>query len=89
MKKVRVSNEYIQDLIERYLKAGGEVTQVEEGVLGYGTLLLTNNGHNLKEFVIQEYYINAWSSGHWRMSYNNGLSKKYQQMLEDFLNREE
>jgi hypothetical protein len=23
------------------------------------------------------------------MSYNNGLSKKYQQMLEDFLNREE
>ena len=73
-----------QDLIDKYIDAGGEVTTIADGGVGLGTVLLTNNGLKLKEFVIEEYYINEWNSGHKLISYNNGLPKKWQQSLERF-----
>ena len=85
MKTVKyISIEQIKDLINRYVKNGGEVVEVIQGTLGYGTTLLLNNGHNLKEFVIEEYYLNEWSSGHRLLTYNKGISKKYQDMLEKY-----
>lgn len=79
-----ISNEQIKDLTNRYINAGGEVVEIVPGTLGYGTTLLLNNGHNLKEFVIEEYYLNEWSSGHRLLTYNKGISKKYQDMLEKY-----
>lgn len=37
-----ISNEQIKDLINRYVNAGGEVVEVIQGTLGYGTTLLLN-----------------------------------------------
>ena len=79
-----ISIKEIQDLIKRYVDKGGEVIEIIPGCLGYGTTLLLNNGHNLKEFVIEEYYLNEWSSGHRLMTYNKGISKKYKDMLEKY-----
>lgn len=79
-----ISIEQIKDLINKYINAGGEVVEVIQGTLGYGTTLLLNNGHKLKEFVIEEYYLNEWSSGHKLLTYNKSISKKYQDMLEKY-----
>ena len=73
-----------QNLIDRYIAAGGEATTIHDGGVGLGTVLLTNNGLKLKEFVIEEYYINEWNSGHKLISYSNGLPKKWQLALERF-----
>lgn len=74
----------IQNLIEKYVDAGGIVVEIIPGCLGYGTILLLSNGNNLKEFVIEEYYLNEWSSGHRLLTYNKGISKKYKAMLEKY-----
>ena len=71
-----------QDFIQRYIEAGGDAVCIDEGTLGLGTVLLINNGLELKEFVIQEYYINEWSSGHKVYSFNKGLPKKWERALE-------
>ena len=70
-----------QDLIDRYVnKCGGECTELEEGVLGYGTLIL-HNAKGKKTIVIKEVYINAWSSGHSIRMYNK-MPKKLEKMLD-------
>ena len=70
-----------QDLIDRYVnKYGGECTELEEGVLGYGTLIL-HNAKGKKTIVIKEVYINAWSSGHSIRMYNK-MPKKLEKMLD-------
>ena len=66
-----------QDLVSRYIAAGGVATIVAEGCLGLGTIVLQNNGLNLKEFVIQEENLNEWSSCHILKTYLHGLPKKY------------
>ena len=59
---------------------------VVEGVLGLGTVVLYNGGNKkLKEFVIQETYLNPWSSKHLIKSYSNGLPQKYMKMVESAL----
>lgn len=66
-------------LINKYQEAGGIVTEVRPGVLGLGTVILSNGENTrLKEFVIQEFYINAWTSGHKLRTYLHGLPAKYQ-----------
>lgn len=68
------------NLIDRYVNEyGGEVTTLEEGVLGYGTLIL-HNAKGKKTIVIKEVYINAWSSGHSIRMYNK-MPKKFEKML--------
>lgn len=64
-----------EDLIEKYLEIGGEVQQLEEGVLGLGKLVLTAEGK--KTTVITEVYRSPWVSDHTVRMYNK-TPKKYQ-----------
>ncbi len=71
-----------EDLIERYVvEYKGDAHIIREGVLGLGTIVLTNgvteSGAKLKSIIITEYYINAWQSGHKVRKYNK-LPNKYQ-----------
>lgn len=70
---------HIRILIDKYNAKGGEVVTLQEGVLGYGTTILYGEG--LKTTIIQEYYINEWTSGHTIRMYNK-MPKKYEKMLE-------
>jgi hypothetical protein len=54
--------EACEKLIHHYIEHNGEIKTLEEGCLGLGKLLLT--APSLKTIVIQEVYINEWSSGH-------------------------
>ena len=67
-----------KNLIDQYLKVGGEVIDLEEGSLGLGKLLLIAKGK--KTTIIQEVFLNAWSSGHTVRMYNK-TPKKYQEIL--------
>ena len=58
----------IKSLIDRYIDQDGQVTEVKKGVLGYGTTIL--HGAKLKTAIIQEHYLNEWSSGHTVRFYN-------------------
>ena len=64
-----------ENLIEKYINAGGIVEQLEDGCLGLGKILLTAEGK--KTTIITEVYLNAWSSGHTVRMYNK-TPKKYQ-----------
>ena len=64
----------IETLINKYLKSGGEFETLKEGTLGYGLAIL--KGEGLKACVIQERYLNPWSSGH-SVRFYNELPKKY------------
>lgn len=68
-----------EQVLDRYIKMGGEVIQFDEGVLGVGSWICTAEGK--KSTVIKEVYINAWSSGQSIRSYNK-LPKKYQKILD-------
>lgn len=70
----------ISRLINLYGENGGNIWEIEEGCLGYGLTILT--GDKLKTAVIQEYYINEWSSGH-KVRFYNKIPKKYQDMIDN------
>ena len=67
-----------ENLINQYIEVGGEVIELEEGSLGFGKLLLIAKGK--KTTIIQEVFLNAWSSGHTVRMYNK-TPKKYQEIL--------
>ena len=70
-----------QELINTYVNEyGGDVTELREGVLGLGTILL-HGAKGKKTIIINEYYINAWQSGHTIRMYNK-IPKKYERALE-------
>ena len=69
-----------EEVINRYINAGGEVLTLEEGVLGLG--LVVCFGESLKTCIIQERYLNEWSSGHTIRFYNK-MPKKYAAMIEN------
>lgn len=69
----------VEKLINVYIEKGGEVTEIEEGSLGYGFLIL--HGEGLKTTVVKEVYLNEWSSGHTVRKYNK-LPKKYAKIIE-------
>ena len=80
------SLESIKKLINDYTSKGGECIELVQGVLGYGTtMLIDKQGIGLKTFIIQEHYINEWSSGNTVRGYNN-TPKKYLDMLEKYEN---
>ena len=68
----------IRQLIDHYLEKDGGSIELEEGVLGYGKLLLY--GKNLKTCIVSEVYLNEWSSGHKVRFYKN-TPKKYQKFI--------
>lgn len=71
----------VENLISRYVAKGGEYAEVVPGTLGYGTTILYGDG--LKTIIVQETYINAWSSGHKIRMYNK-CPAKYAKMLEKY-----
>jgi hypothetical protein len=76
----------VEETINNYHKRGGEVIEVAEGSLGYGTTICFGEG--LKTTIIQEVYLNSWSSGHTIVSYNK-CPKKYELMLKNWEARQE
>lgn len=71
----------VDNLIERYIKAGGEAVQTDEGVLGSGNWVLFDTTGKLRSFVINEVYLNEWSSAHTIRGYKK-LPKKHEALLE-------
>lgn len=71
--------EAVAKLIDRYIEADGCVTEIREGVLGYGDLILT--APNCKSAVIKEIVLNEWSSAHKIRMYNK-LPAKYQKIVD-------
>jgi hypothetical protein len=70
-----------QKLIDSYVNEyGGQVTTLEEGCLGLGLTLL-HDAKGMKSYVITEYFITSWTSGHKIRGYNK-LPKKYERALE-------
>lgn len=82
------NHKQIYDLIENYQNAGGDVITLDEGCLGFGIVAFVNNGLKLKEFILEEYYLTAWSSGHRLKVYPRGLPKKYLKMIDKVLEGE-
>jgi hypothetical protein len=68
----------IAKLCDRYISKGGEVVTIEEGCLGYGTMILLGAG--LKYAVVQERFVSAWVSTHTVRLYSK-LPKKYLTLL--------
>lgn len=65
-----------ENLIEKYVNEyNGECTTIREGVLGLGTILL-HSATGKKTIVINEIYINCWTSAHTVKMYNK-TPKKY------------
>ena len=69
-----------EDVMNKYYETGGEVITLEEGVLGLGLVVCFGDG--LKTCIIQERYLNEWSSGHTIRFYNN-MPKKYATMIDN------
>ena len=73
-----------EDYIDNYVNIHkGELTILEEGVLGLGTVVL-HNAEGKKSVVIKEVYINHWVSEHTVRKYNK-LPKKYEQLISELL----
>lgn len=68
----------IQNLTDKYINKGGQVIELVEGVLGYGTTICF--GDNLKCCIIREKFESSWSSTHTIRFYNN-IPKKYESLL--------
>lgn len=73
-----LSTNAIQNLTDKYISKGGQVVELVEGILGYGTTICF--GENLKCCIIQEVFESSWSSTHTIRFYNN-MPKKYQSLL--------
>lgn len=83
MRKI-YSLETCEKLINTYIKKGGKVVTLQEGVLGLGVVLCF--GDSLKTSIIKEVYLNEWSSGHTIRMYNI-MPAKYNKMLEKLENQ--
>jgi hypothetical protein len=70
----------VEDLINEYIKRDGEIVEVIEGGLGHGTTICS--AFNCKYSVIQEIFLNEWSSTHTIRMYKK-LPKKYEKLLQN------
>lgn len=79
-----ISLQGAENLIRNYRNAGGEAFTIEDGCLGLGVVVLTDFGTaGLRAFVIEEVYLNEWSSGHILKIYEDGkLPAKYQKAVD-------
>lgn len=75
----------IADLVSSYIKKGGEVIAVKEGVLGYGFMIMLGEG--LKTAIVKEIALNEWSSAHTIRMYNK-TPKMYQKMITEYKEKE-
>lgn len=63
----------VDSLINKYLEAGGDAIQTDEGGCGCGDWILYGDG--LKTAIIKEVYLNCWSSAHTIRFYNETPAK--------------
>ena len=63
-----------ENLINKYNEIGGDIVTIQEGTLGLGTVICLADGK--KTALIQEVFLNCWSSGHTVTMYNK-TPKKY------------
>lgn len=84
MKLYKVS--YVDKLIDKYYELNGDVYIIDEGCLAYGLVICKAEGK--KSCVIKEVYINSWSSGQ-SVRFYNKLPKKYEDMIEEYINKED
>ena len=68
----------IKNLVFRYIENDGEYRTIEDGCLGWGKLILFGDG--LKTTIVEEVYINSWSSGHTVRMYEK-CPKCYEQYI--------
>lgn len=78
--------EAVEQTINNWIEAGGEISTVEEGVLGWGLTIC--HGEGLRTAIIKEVPLNEWSSAHTIRIYNK-MPKKYQAMLDNLENQED
>lgn len=76
-----------EKLITKYINFGGICTELSEGCLGLGTIIL-HGAIGKKTVLIQEYYINEWTSGH-KIRLFSKLPKKYAKQIEQVEQSEE
>lgn len=71
----------VETLEKQYQKIDGyTIYTLEEGVLGYGLMVLTAPGY--KTAIVSEQYMNEWSSAHKVRMYNR-CPEKYAKMVYD------
>lgn len=75
--------ESCKNLMQKYYNKGGNCVTVSEGGLGLGTVVCY--GDNLKTSIIQEHYVNEWSSVHTVRMYKR-MPKKYEKLVDKILN---
>ena len=64
-----------ENLMTGYVSLGGYCNTIIEGSLGLGTVVL-HGAKGKKSIIIQEVFLNEWSSAHTIRKYNK-LPKKY------------
>ena len=78
------SSESVSKLVDKYYQKGGEIVTIQEGsLLDYGLAICF--GDKLKTCVINEVYLNEWSSAY-KIRFYNKCPKKYDKMIENFYN---
>ena len=74
--------ESCNNLMQKYYDKGGTCVTVREGSLGLGTVVCY--GDNLKTSIIQEHFVNSWSSVHTIRMYKK-MTKKYEELVNKIL----
>lgn len=76
-----ITLENVGKLIDRYIERGGQVHQINEGVLMHGEWLLFDTNGMLKTVIIKEVYVNEWTSKQTVRMYNK-TPLKYQKIID-------
>lgn len=71
--------EACEKAIQKYKDNGGECFTLKEGCLGLGLTVVQCK--KFRTMVIEERYLNSWSSGHTVRQYKK-MPKKYQEMID-------
>ena len=79
MKKKTYSTTACSDYINMHIKNGGEMLQIDEGVLGHGILFLYGI-KGFKNVLIKEVPLSEWSSTHVVRRYSK-IPKKYLKLI--------
>lgn len=70
----------VQELMNKYMDENGICYTLQEGCLGYGTVVCWAEGY--KTAIVTEEYLNEWSSGH-KVRFYNECPTKYAKAVYD------
>lgn len=72
----------VEGLMQKCADLDYEFIEIEEGVLGYGHMILLSHDPHYMNVEIQERYLNEWSSGHYIRKFNK-ISKRIQKLIDN------